>query len=84
LARAGSRASRPVQPPMEPRAWQGPKPRRDGGSVVLVDSLVIFRSDRFNLLGDLWIGGIFLLGEGRHGKADGQSRYSFAPSDGRA
>jgi hypothetical protein len=59
LARAGSRASRLVQSSMGPRACQGPNPRRDGGRVVLVDSLVIFRTDRFKLLGDLWIGDLF-------------------------
>jgi len=41
---------------MEHRACQGPKPRCDSGRLVLVDRLVIFPTDRFELLGDLWIG----------------------------
>jgi hypothetical protein len=67
----------------EPRACQDPNPRRDGGRVVLVDSLVIFRTDRFKLLGDLWIGDLFSWVESVgwwHEKA-GQYADSISPTN---
>jgi hypothetical protein len=83
VQRQNRRASPLAQPPMGPRACQGPNPRRDGGRVVLVDSLVIFRTDRFKLLGDLWIGDLFSWVESigwRHEKA-GQYADSISPTN---
>jgi hypothetical protein len=50
--------------------------RGDGGRVVLVDCLAILLSQCTNLLVYLWIDRAFLLGKGRHNKADCQS-YDF-------
>src|SRR5271166_1210163 len=46
--------------------------RGDGGRVLLVNCLVILRSQYTNLLGYFWIGRVFLLGEGWHSNADCQ------------
>jgi hypothetical protein len=49
------------------------KERGEGGSVVLVECLVILQKHRTNLLGYFRIDRVFLLGKGRQSKADCKS-----------